>query len=58
MEDRRLFLKKSALTLMTLSMPMVLSCSKGATIRMKPNNPKKPLFSGTARPGTLKEPAA
>jgi ferredoxin/flavodoxin len=41
MEDRRLFLKKSALTLMTLSMPMVLSCSTGATIKMNPKKPKK-----------------
>ncbi len=41
MEDRRLFLKKSALTLMTLSMPMVLSCKTGATIKMNPKKPKK-----------------
>ncbi|MDO9262865.1 MAG: EFR1 family ferrodoxin [Desulfosalsimonadaceae bacterium] len=42
MEDRRLFLKKSALTLMTLSMPMVFSCKTGATAATAKMNPKKP----------------
>ena len=41
MKDRREFIKKSALTLMTLSMPMVLSCNIGASIKMNPKKPKK-----------------
>lgn len=43
MNDRRLFLKKSALTLMTLSMPMTFSCNAGSRIKMTPKTPKKAL---------------
>jgi len=44
MEDRRVFLKKSALTIMTLSMPMVLlSCKTGAVTKMNPKTPEKAL---------------
>jgi len=41
MQDRRQFIKKSALTLMTLSMPMAVSCTTGAKTKMSPKKPKK-----------------
>jgi len=41
MNDRRLFLKKSAVTLMALSMPMGLSCKTGVSVKMNPRKPKK-----------------
>lgn len=41
MESRRQFLKKSAYTMMTLSMPMASSCQSGGVADISPIQPKK-----------------